>query len=77
MIKNFQGPKLGEKLGFLLFSPGCFIGFDMAQDCSLGQCLTSSRAETSKRNFCGSNWGRNDLVEHPLKSACFLKAWRE
>ena len=47
--------------------------FDIAQDCSLGQCLTSSGPETSKKN-CGRNWGRNDLfysnVGCPLKLAC-------
>ena len=48
--------------------------FDIAQDCSLGQCLTSRGAETSKKN-CGRNWGRNDLfysnvVGRPLKLAC-------
>ena len=41
-------PKLGPKLELLLFSQGGIIIFlDIAQDCSLGQCLTSSRAETS------------------------------
>ena len=27
------------------------VFFDIAQDCSLGQCLTSSRAETYKNKF--------------------------
>ena len=41
---------MGWKLGFLPFSQGCFYTFlDIAQDSSLGQCLTSSRAETSKK----------------------------
>ena len=40
--KKFFG---GPKLGFFL---------DITQDCSLGQCLTSSRAETCK-TICGSN----------------------
>ena len=40
-----------------------------------GQCLTSSRAEISKK-ICGPNWGGNDLfysnvVKRPLKLACF------
>ena len=52
------------------------VFLDIAQDCILGQCLTSSRAETLKKN-CGPSWGRNDLfysnvVERPLKLACFF-----
>ena len=27
------------------------VFLDIAQDCSLGQCLTSTRAETSEKNF--------------------------
>ena len=70
-------PNLGPKLRFLPFSQGNVIIFlDFAQDCSLRQCLTSSRTETSKKNFFGLNWVRNDLfysnvVEHPHKLACF------
>ena len=59
------GGKLGPNLGFFSFS----------QDCSLGQCLTSSRAEppqnnnnnnnndnnNDNNNNNGSNWSRNDL----------------
>ena len=50
---------------------------DMPEDCSLGQCLTSSRAETSKKKICGLDWGRNDLyyssvIERPLKLAYFI-----
>ena len=45
------GPELHPKLGFLPFSHVCIISFDIAQDCSLGQCLTSGRAETSKKNY--------------------------
>ena len=38
------------KLGFSSFSQGCVISFlDIAQGCSLGQCLTSSRAQTYKK----------------------------
>ena len=48
MKQNFLDHKLGPKFGFLQFSQGCIIFFfvDIAQDCSLGQFLTSSRAET-------------------------------
>ena len=57
---------------FLKF--GSLIFLDIAQDCSLGQCLTSSRVKTSKTKFCVFNWGRNDLfyynvVKRPLKLA--------
>ena len=45
------GPKLGPKL-FLPFSQVASLYFlDIAQDCSLGQRLASSRAETFKKNF--------------------------
>ena len=49
-----------------------------AQDCSLGQYLTCSRTETSRKIFCGPNWGQSDLfysnvVERPLKLVCFLR----
>ena len=71
--KNFRGPKLGPKLGFLPFSQGCII---IAQDCSLKQCLITSRAETSLKKLCDPNLSRNDplfsnVIERPLKLACF------
>ena len=48
--KSFRGPRLG--LGFSHFLKVASLYFlDIAQDCSLGQCLTSSRAETSKKNL--------------------------
>ena len=52
-MKNFFGcRKLGPNLGFLSFSQVASLVFlDIAQDCSLGQFLRSSRAETSKRNL--------------------------
>ena len=37
------------------------IFFDIAQDCSLEQCLISSRAETFRKKLCGSNWIQNGL----------------
>ena len=51
------------------------VFLDIAQNCSLGQCLTSSRAKTSKKKKKKkkkSGWGRNDIfysnvVECPLK----------
>ena len=46
------GAKLGSKLEFLPFPQGCIISFlDIAHDYNLGQCLISSRAETSKKIF--------------------------
>ena len=55
-MKEVWSPRLGLKCEFLPFSQGCiifffFFFFDIGQDCSLGQCLTSSRAETSKKSF--------------------------
>ena len=41
-----SGPKSGPKLVFLsFFKFGLLIFLDIAQDCSWGQCLTSSRAK--------------------------------
>ena len=51
-MKKIGGPKLGPKFGFLPFSQSCIIRLvflDIAQDCSLGQCLSSSKAEISKK----------------------------
>ena len=66
--KSFWTPSFGSSFCHLL-KITLFFFLDIVQDCSLGQCLTSNRAETSP------NWGRNDLfysnVEHPLKLACF------
>ena len=68
MKKNFGGLKFGPKFGFWNFLKVALLVFlDIAQDCSLRQCLTSSRAEISD-----PNWGRNDLfysnvVERALK----------
>ena len=57
-VTTSRGKTHGEKNGrpriapeILPFSHVCIISFDIAQDCSLGQCLTSSRAETSKKNY--------------------------
>ena len=68
MKKNLGGPKLDLKLGFLPFSQvASLVILDIAQGCSLGQCLTSSRVETSKKKNKKNkknrnpNWGRNDL----------------
>ena len=36
------------------------VFLDITQDCSLGQCLTSSGAETSTKKFCDSNSGLTD-----------------
>ena len=57
------------------------VFLDVAQDCSYGQCLTSNRAETSKKNIYIYIWpelGRDDpvysnVVERPLRLACYLK----
>ena len=46
------------------------VFLDVAQDCSLGQCLTSSRAKTSRKvcgpnyGLTGSNRGRNKIFQH-------------
>ena len=44
--KNFEGPKLGSKLEYLPFLRGSISVFlDVAQDCRLGQCPASNRAD--------------------------------
>ena len=46
------GPKLSMRLGFLPFlKVAPLVLPEIAQDYSLGQCLPSSRAETSKINL--------------------------
>ena len=81
-MKKIGGPKLGPKFGFLPFSQSCIIRLvflDIAQDCSLGQCLSSSKAEISKKKKKKKkkieSKVRNDLfysnvVDHPLRIAC-------
>ena len=46
MQKSKLGPKIKKLNIFLKFTLLVFL--DIAQDCSLGKCLTSLRAETSK-----------------------------
>ena len=59
-----MGPKFCH---FLKVASLVFLG--IAQNCSLEQCLTSRRAETSKEKKCGANRWHNDsnVVECPLK----------
>ena len=65
--------------GFCHFLKVTLLVFlDIAQDCSLGQCVTSIRAKPlkKKKKEYGPNWSRNDMfysnvVERPLKLACF------
>ena len=52
-MKNvLRAPNWVPNYGFCNFLKVALLVFiDIAQDCSLGQCLTSSRAETSKKNL--------------------------
>ena len=54
---KFGVAKLCLKLGFLHFLEfASLVFFDISQDCSLRQCLTSSTAETSKKKkHCSRN----------------------
>ena len=54
-MKKIWGPKIGSKNSFFChFGMFPSLGFlDIAQDCSLGLCLTTSRAETFN-TFAGS-----------------------
>ena len=76
MKKKSGAPNWVRNKGFCHFLKVTSLVFlDIAQGYSLGQCQTSSRAETSKQ-ICGRNWSRNDFfysnVECPLKSAYFM-----
>ena len=57
-------PKSDLTLGFLPFSQVLSLVFlDIAQDCSLGQCLTSSRAE---KKFVAQIRNRSEVLQHFL-----------
>ena len=47
------GPKLGLKLGFFchFLKVASLVFLNIVHSCSFEQCLTSSRAETSKKNL--------------------------
>ena len=71
---------MGEKYGFCHFPKVASLVFlEIAQDCSLGQCLISSKAGTSKKKKKQkkkrkTNWGQNyilnnNVVQHLLKLA--------
>ena len=59
---------MGTKLGFSPFFQVNIIFLDIAQDCSLGQCLTSRSAETSKniygpnQSLTGLKLGKNEVL---------------
>ena len=55
-MKKFWGVQSwAQNQGFChFFKFASLVFLDIAQDCSFGACLTSSRAETSK-NTCGPN----------------------
>ena len=48
MKKIFETPNWIQNVASLIF-------LNIAQDCSLRQCLTSNRAETSRKNFVAQN----------------------
>ena len=52
-------PKSGWKSVFCCFLKcGSLVFLNISQDCSLRQCLTSSRVKTSRTKFCGPNLGQ-------------------
>ena len=70
--KNLE-PQIGFEIrvGFLLFYQSSIISFpDIFQECSLEQCLTASRAKTSKKK----DLFYSNVIERPLKLACFISA---
>ena len=71
-----------QNYGFCHFLKVPLLVFlDIAQNCSLGHCLTARRAETSKKkkkkkkkkdpNWAGKDLFYSNVVERPLKLACF------
>ena len=51
-MKKFLGPQIAFEIrGYCyFFKVASLVFLDIAQDCSLGQCLTSIRYETYKKN---------------------------
>ena len=82
--KKFGSPKLGswEFCHFLKFTSIVFL--DIAQDCSLGQCITSSSTETSKKivpqilaqqTRIGPKWGFPAFSSYFIKRGKILLNW--
>ena len=72
--KNFWGPKLGPKLRFLPFVKVVLFSLILHKTAARDNVNLYS---WNLKNICGRNWDRNDLfysnvIEHPLKLACFL-----
>ena len=61
-------PNWVQNGGFYHFFKVASLTNHITQDCRSGQCLTSSRGETSRKKICGPSWG-------PLKLACFSWCW--
>ena len=83
--RMMRTPNWVRNKGFChFFKVASSLFLDIAQDCSFGQCLTSSRAETSKKKKkkkkkknCDPILGWNYIfysiaVERPLKLSCYL-----
>ena len=69
MEKKILGvPNWVQNGGFYHFFKVASLTNHITQDCRSGQCLTSSRGETSRKKICGPSWG-------PLKLACFSWCW--
>ena len=58
MEKISGGPNWVRNEDFCRFLRVASYFLDIAQDCSLRQCLTSSRAEISEKTYGDRNWGR-------------------
>ena len=72
-MSNYQqrAPQLGLKCFFFHFHKFASLVFlDITQNCSLGQCLTSSGAETFKRKIRNEFFQRFLLL---LKKKCLIK----
>ena len=74
MKKNLEPTNWVQNEGFWHFLKVASLVFlDIAQDCSLGQCLTSRRAEISWKKVCGRNdHFYSNVVECILKRGCFF-----
>ena len=74
-----MGPQIGFEIRFFchFLKVASLVFLNIAHSCSFEQCLTSSRAETSKKKIWSPNWGWNDLFYSNVvkrQTCLFLKS---
>ena len=67
MENNLGGRRVQNKGFSHFFKVASLVFLDIAQDCSLGQCLTSSRDKTSKKIFVAQMEGSTQTCLFQLK----------